>query len=33
VSESEPKILEPNIKRRRWDSLARDILLLPPALA
>jgi hypothetical protein len=27
-----PKILEPNIRRRRWDRVARDILLLPPAL-
>jgi hypothetical protein len=27
-----PKILEPNIRRRRWGRVARDSLLLPPAL-
>jgi len=28
----EEKILEPNIRRRRWGAVARDVLLLPPAL-
>lgn len=32
MSGAGPRILEPNIKRRRWDRVARDILLLPPAL-
>lgn len=27
-----PHILKPNIRRRRWGRVARDILLLPPAL-
>jgi hypothetical protein len=27
-----PKILEPDIRRRRWGTLVRNILLLPPAL-
>jgi hypothetical protein len=27
-----PKILEPHVRRRRWGALARNILLLPPAL-
>jgi hypothetical protein len=32
MSGAAPKILEPNIRRRRWGRVARDILLLPPAL-
>jgi hypothetical protein len=32
MSGAKPKILEPNIRRRRWGAIARDILLLPPAL-
>jgi hypothetical protein len=32
MDEAGPKILGPNIRRRRWDRVARDILLLPPAL-
>jgi len=32
MSQTGPKILEPNIRRRRWGRVARDTLLLPPAL-
>jgi hypothetical protein len=32
MSGAAPKIIEPNIRRRRWGRVARDILLLPPAL-
>jgi hypothetical protein len=32
MSGVEPKIIEPNIRRRRWGAVTRDIFLLPPAL-
>ncbi len=31
MSGAAPKILEPNVRRRRWGRVARDVLLLPPA--
>jgi hypothetical protein len=32
MSQTGPKILEPNVRRGRWGRVLRDILLLPPAL-
>jgi hypothetical protein len=32
MSKAGPKIIEPNVRRGRWGRVARDILLLPPAL-
>jgi len=32
MAKAGPKIIEPNVRRGRWDRVVRDILLLPPAL-
>jgi hypothetical protein len=32
MSQPGPKIFEPNLRRGRWGRVARDVLLLPPAL-
>jgi hypothetical protein len=32
MPQPDPDILQPNIRRGRWGRVARDVLLLPPAL-
>jgi hypothetical protein len=32
MAQTGPKLIEPNLRRGRWGRVARDVLLLPPAL-